>query len=192
MTDEQLAREIAQGLIDTGVEGGFDAVSQTTNEDADYPSIGCSQWEGSRGDALLAMIPGGDYYIGRSYPDIEAAGELDALKELLGGEQGQAAQMERLALDCLELYLPALYEAGLTNPYCIVYAGIWCPTSHDVVRRFITRRAGRGYDVNDLDVLRDLFHDQYAVAAEIPEDCYEGYQNRANNTYGYVVGLSLA
>jgi len=42
MTKEELAQEIAKGLINTGVEGGFNAVSCSTA--GDYPSIGCSQW----------------------------------------------------------------------------------------------------------------------------------------------------
>ena len=37
MTTEELAREVAKGLVNTGVEGGFESVSCSTA--GDYPSI---------------------------------------------------------------------------------------------------------------------------------------------------------
>ena len=190
MTNEQLALEIAKGLIATGVEGGYDAVTCSTA--GDYPSMGASQWEGldGRGDMLLSYIDGGSQFAGRAYSDIEASGELETLSALLDSKQGQVAQNMILADDCLAKYIPALQDAGLTNPVCIIYAGIWCPTSHYVVNKFLTRRTDRGYDINDLETLRDLFRDQYATAADC-EDYAEGYANRANNTYDYVATIKL-
>jgi len=188
MTPDELTKAIARGLVETGVEGPYGAVSCSTA--GDYPSMGCSQWEGigGRGDLLLSYIDGGDQFAGRTYSDIEAAGELDALSALLDSEQGRAAQDMILAQDCANSYLPALIDAGLIDPDCIIYAGIWCPTSHYVVSRFLQRRAERGYDINCLGTLRDLFHDEYAAAADCSEYA-DGYANRANNTYDYVVGL---
>lgn len=186
MTDEQIALEIAKGLINTGVEGGYDAVSCSTA--GDYPSLGCSQWEGSRGDYLLSWLDGGLKFIGRSYSDIEASGQLEELAELLGSEQGQIAQNQILANDCLNTYLPAL--SVLTNPLCKIYAGIWCPTSHNVVRVFLQNRVDRGID--DLQTLYELFYNEYWVAADVGEYYREGYQNRAINTYNYVTDLDLS
>lgn len=191
MTDEELARQIALGIIETGVEGGYDAVSCSTA--GDYPSIGVSQWEGigGRGDLLLSYIDGGDHFSGRTYSDIEVSGELQVLADLLSSNQGQEAQQIILAQDCLELYIPALQEVpGFTNPLCIIYSGIWCPTSHDVVRRFLTNRYDR-YDINCLEVLRDIFRDQYWIAASVGEVYAQGYMNRAENTYNYVSGLEV-
>lgn len=192
MTEEELAQAIARGLIETGVEGGFGAVSCSTA--GDYPSLGASQWEGigGRGDLLLSYIDGGDHFAGRTYSDIESAGELDALSELLSSEQGQAAQMMILASDCKDSYLPALFDAGLTDDACIIYAGIWCPTSHYVVNRFLTRRRERGYDINDLLTVRDLFRDEYYIAADVGDEYAEGYANRAEITFDYVASLGLA
>ena len=192
MTDKDLAMEIAKGLIVTGVEGGYNAVTESSA--GDYPSMGCSQWEGldgGRGDILLGYIDGGNYYAGRTYSDIRDSGELGDLAALLASEQGQAAQQMILAQDCMEKYLPALRDAGLTESLCIIYAGIWCPTSHYVVNKFLTRRTERGYDINDLETVRDLFRDQYYVAADVDEKYAEGYANRANNTYDYVAGLEI-
>ena len=192
MTRDELARAIAKGLVETGVEGPYDCVTCSTA--GDYPSMGCSQWEGlgGRGDLLLSYIAGGDRFAGRTYSDIEAAGELDALAELLGSEQGQAAQNMILADDCRDKYLPALDEVeGLTADACIIYAGIWCPTSHYVVMRFLQRRAERGHDLNDLETLRNLFRDEYYVAADVGEQYAEGYANRAETTYEYVAGLGV-
>ncbi len=190
MTEEQLAINIAKGLVETGVEGSYSAVTCSTA--GDYPSMGCSQWEGigGRGDLLLSYIDGGNRFAGRTYSDIEVAGELEDLAALLDSEQGQTAQNMILADDCREKYIPFLLDAGLADPQCIIYAGIWCPTSHYVVQKFLMRRAERDYDINNLEVLRDLFRDQYAVAADC-EDYAEGYANRANTTYDYVSGIEV-
>ena len=192
MDDKQLAKEIALGIVNTGVEGCYDNVCCSTA--GDYPCIGVSSWEGidgGRGDILLSYIDGGSQFAGRTYSDIVDSGELDALKELLGSEQGQAAQNMILADDCRDKYLPALAEVeGLENPLCIIYAGIWCPTSHYVVRNFLQRRVSRGYDVNSLEAMRDMFRDEYAIAADCA-DYMEGYANRANTTYDYVSGLDV-
>lgn len=40
-----LAKEIAKGIVKTGIEGPFDTVEKSTAYD--YPSIGCSCWEGN-------------------------------------------------------------------------------------------------------------------------------------------------
>lgn len=192
MTDEQLAYEIAKGIGKTGVEGGYDAVSCSTA--GDYPSMGMSQWEGldgGRGDTLLSYIDGGDHYIGRTYSDIEAAGELEALAALLDSPSGQEAQNKILASDCLESYVPALKDVpGFDDSRCIIYAGIWCPTSHRVVRAFLRNRADRG--ICDLATLRDLFRDEYYKAADVGEMYAEGYANRANNTFDYVSACDLS
>ncbi len=188
MTRDELAKEIAKGLIETGVEGPFDAVSCSTA--GDYPSIGCSQWEGSRADTLLSYIDGGEKFIGRSYSDIEASGELPELAELLDSGQGHEAQLMILASDALA-YVDAVMDAGLTDERCIIYAGIWCPTSHYVVARFIERRAERGENVNDLWTLAELFGAEYAIAADC-EEYADGYENRAWRTYEHVIELDLS
>lgn len=189
MTDEQLAYEIAKGIGQTGIEGSYGSVSCSTA--GDYPSMGISQWEGlgGRGDTLLSAIDGGSRFVGRTYSDIEASGELDALSALLDSPQGQEAQNRILAEDCLALYVPVVKEA-LENAACIIYAGMWCPTSHNVVRRFLLNRIDR-YDLNNLEVLRDVFRDQYYIAADVGEQYAEGYANRANITYEYVASLNL-
>ena len=189
MTKEELAKEIAKGLINTGVEGGFNAVSCSTA--GDYPSIGCSQWEGNRADELLANIFGGDKFIGRSYSDIESSGEIWELENILDSESGQQAQLNQLAQDCL-VYVERLQEIiGFNDSRCLIYAGIWCPTSHAVVGKFIERRRDRGFNITSLQTLRDLFFDEYTDAAGVGE-CYRaGYQNRAERTFQYVAGIDL-
>ncbi|MBQ9408977.1 MAG: hypothetical protein IJU28_06270, partial [Clostridia bacterium] len=98
MTVDELAAETAKGLIETGIEGAYDSVSCSTA--GDYPSMGCSQWEGARGDYLLSLIPNGDYFAERTYTSIVGTGELQELKDLLGSEEGQAAQLDLLTEDC--------------------------------------------------------------------------------------------
>ena len=189
MTKHEIAYEIARGLIETGVEGGYDAVSCSTG--GDYPSIGCSQWEGSRANDLLSKIPGGAKFIDRAYSDIADVGELDELSELLDSEAGQRVQLEQLIEDC-EGYVEELQTiVFLDDSRCIIYAGMWCPTSTSVVSRFIRRRQERGYNIRSLETLRDMFRDEYAQAACIPANCYDGYANRAENTFQYVAAIDL-
>jgi hypothetical protein len=189
MTNEELAREIALGIINTGVEGGYDNVCCSTA--GDYPCMGVSSWEGlnGRGDALLSYIDGAQKFIGRTYSDIRDSVELEELGELLNSEQGQAAQQQILAQDCLELYIPALSEVeNLDDSKCFIYAGIWCPTSQWVVKRFLQNRQDR-YDIRNLETLRDMFKNQYYLAADVGEQYALGYANRAENTYNYVLNL---
>lgn len=191
MEINDLGREIAIGLVNTGVEGGYGSVSCSTA--GDYPSMGCQQVEGlnGRGDELLNMIPGGDYYVGRSYSDIEAAGELDALSELLDSTDGQQAQLNILMRDTVR-YAQVVIDAGLTDARCVIYAGMWCPTSEIVVPEFIEHRLERSYDIAaNLENLSQTFYNEYADAADCSNDL-EGYQNRANNTYNYVANLDLS
>jgi hypothetical protein len=189
MTDEQLACEIARGIGETHIEGFYDSVSCSTA--GDYPSIGVSQWEGigGRGDDLLNSIDGGAQFAGRTYSDIKASGELDALAAVLDSASGREAQNRIIAFDCLLHYVPAV-KFALSNNKCIVYAGMWCPTSHIVVKKFLLRRKD-SFDLNNLDVLHELFRDAYYIAADVGEEYAEGYANRANTTYEYVSGLNL-
>ncbi len=189
MTREQLAREIANGIVNTGVEGSFDTITCSTA--GDYPSIGISQWEGQRADRLLAMIPGGDQFSSRTFSDIEAAGELYDLQNLLSSDAGETAQLEQLTNDCLS-YVDALWEVSeLDQSRPLIYCGIWCPTSTYVVQQFCLRRQERGYDLRSLECVYEMFRDEYANAAGCSE-YQDGYANRAYATYEYVTALDLS
>lgn len=184
-----LAEEIALGIINTGVEGPFDAVAKSTAYD--YPSIGVSQWEGSRADELLSNIAGGAKFMYRDYEDIVYSGELDELKSLLGSIAGKHAQIDLLARDCMA-YVDVLQQVPeFDDTKCLIYAGIWCPTNHGLVARFLTNRA-YSYDLRDLYTVYNVFREQYWIAAGVGEKYYLGYANRATNTYNYVSALDLA
>lgn len=186
--NQSLAREIAKGIIATGVEGDFDSVAKSTAYA--YPSIGVSQWEGNRADELLRAIPGGEEFVGRTYVDIKASGELSMLKELLRSEAGQQAQLEQLSRDCLQ-YVEALQQVPtLDDTRCLIYAGMWCPTSTYVVKRFLENRFDR-VDLRSLEALYKLFENYYWIAADVGELYRAGYANRARITYEYVAGIDL-
>lgn len=189
MTQSELAHEIAQGLINTGIEGGYDSVSCSTA--GDYPSLGCSQWEGGRADDLLERIPGGNKFVDRPYSDIENAGEIDELAALISSGAGQAAQLAQLESDCMSYVETLTTICDFDDSRCVIYAGMWCPTSDAVVARFIRRRRDCGYNIRSLEAVRDMFRDEYADAAEIPASCYDGYANRAENTFQYVASIDL-
>lgn len=189
MTIEELGAVGAAALIETGVEGGYDAVTCSTA--GDYPSLGAQQVEGGRADELLNSIAGGEVYVGRAYSDIEAAGELEALSALLDSPEGQAAQLAIIRRDT-ERYAQNAIDAGLTDRKCVLYAIVWSPTSELCVNRFIAKRLARGYDIAaDLDNLNDAFRNEYADAVGC--GAYStGYRNRADRTYEYINALDLS
>lgn len=186
--NKNLAREIAKGIIATGIEGGYDSVAKSTAYD--YPSISVSQWEGNRADELLRAIPGGEEFVGRTYIDIKASGELPMLKELLRSDAGKQAALEQLSRDCLQ-YVEVLQQVPtLDDTRCIIYAGMWCPTSTYVVKRFLENRFER-FNLRSLEALNKLFKNYYWIAADVGEMYRIGYANRAEATYQYVAGIDL-
>ena len=74
----------------------------------------------------------------------------------------------------------------IADSKCVIYAGIWCPTSTMVVEIFVKNRIKWGYDVNNLAKLRDVFSEQYWKAADVGEQYRQGYANRADRTYDYL------
>lgn len=182
-----LAKEIADGIITTGIEGGFDSVTCSTA--GNYPSLGVSQWEGRRCNNLLSMICGGQKFMARRYSDIVEAGELWELRELLASPEGQEAQRKLLASDCLN-YADAIMPLT-SDSKCVIYAGMWCPTSTNVVRVFVRNRRDWGYDVGNLAAMRDVFRDQYYKAADVGDMYRNGYANRAEITYQYLVNHDI-
>ena len=186
--NKSLAREIAKGIIATGIEGDFDSVAKSTAYA--YPSISVSQWEGNRADELLRAIPGGEEFVGRTYIDIKASGELPMLKELLRSDAGKQAALDQLSRDCLQ-YVDVLQQVPtLDDTRCIIYAGMWCPTSTYVVKRFLENRFER-VDLRSLETLNKLFKNYYYIAADVGEMYRVGYANRAEATYQYVAGIDL-
>lgn len=186
--NKALAKEIAKGIIATGIEGDFDSVAKSTAYA--YPSISVSQWEGNRADELLRAIPGGEEFVGRTYIDIKASGELPMLKELLKSDAGKQAALDQLSRDCLQ-YVEVLQQVPtLDDTRCIIYAGMWCPTSTYVVKRFLENRFER-VNLRSLETLNKLFKNYYYIAADVGEMYRVGYANRADNTYQYVAGIDL-
>lgn len=189
MNRQELANEIAKGLIATGIEGSFDSVSCSTA--GDYPSCGCSQWEGGRANALLENIEGGEYYSNRSYSDIKRAGELPALRNLLGSDSGRKAQLAMLSTDCLTYVDELQLVPTLDDSRVLIYCGMWCPTSTYVVVKFLQRRWST-FNLRSLAAVTGMFRDRYWVAADVGDTYKRGYENRADRTYEYVKGLDLA
>lgn len=186
--NKSLAKEIAKGIIATGIEGDFDSVAKSTAYA--YPSISVSQWEGNRADELLRAIPGGEEFVGRTYINIKASGELPMLKELLRSDAGKQAALDQLSRDCLQ-YVEVLQQVPtLDDTRCIIYAGMWCPTSTYVVKRFLENRFER-VNLRSLEALNKLFKSYYWIAADVGEMYRVGYANRAEATYQYVAGIDL-
>ena len=188
MTKDQLAHEISLGLINTGIEGSFNSVSCSTA--CSYPSIGVSQWEGDRADTLLDRIPGGWEFVDSSYNHLVAEGKLEKLKALLDTEEAHKIQVDYLAEDCLGYVEELMKIKSLNDPRCIIYAGMWCPTSTYTVRRFLQNREDQ-HNYNSLLDMRDLFFEEYLTAASVGLQYKTGYENRAERTYQYVAAIDL-
>lgn len=185
MTQIELAQMAARGIAETGIEGWYGSVASSTA--GDWPSLGISQWEGIRADALLRSIPGGDAYRGLSYTDLTRSGKFHALSALLDSDAGRRAQIARLAADCEE-YIAALCQIQpLGRPRCMIYAAMWCPTSLYTVVTFLKNREHR-INLSDLETLHRLFQEDYAHAAGVAIYA-PGYRNRADKTYDYVVKI---
>lgn len=187
MTQIEMAQMAARGIAETGIEGWYGSVARSTA--GDWPSLGISQWEDIRAEALLRSIPGGDAYRGLSYTDLTRSGKSRALSALLDSDAGRRAQLARLAGDCEE-YVAALSQiTTLGQPRCTVYAAMWCPTSLYTVVTFLKNREHRT-DLSDLESLHRLFREEYARAAGV-EMYAPGYRNRAEKTYDYVRQLRI-
>ena len=171
---KEIANAIAGGLIATGVEGAVDSVNP---DDMGQPSIGISQWRDTRAIQLLKSIPGGTEFI----PDMGmpmGQYRAEALAKVLANTDKQ--QLAQLADDCANNYLPALAGIpGLSNGKCMVYIGMWMPTSTGLVRDFVNNRANR-FDINNLDDVHRMFANEYERAADV-----SSYGARPQQTYEY-------
>ena len=180
--EQKAAIEIAKGLVSTGVEGPYDTVVSSTA--GDYPSIGCSCWEGKRADALLSAV-GLSEYIGRSFSSLSSA-DISKMKAALGSSKGQEAQYSILSKDTSAYVSEILGTVKITDIRCLIYAGIWCPTSSYCVCRHLSKFPDA---VNNLEALNSAFIDGntcYALTtANVGEKYAEGYKNRGNITYNY-------
>lgn len=184
--EEKAAVEIAKGLIATGVEGAYDAFTKSSA--GDYPSIGCSGWEGNRADALLTNI-GMSQYCSRSYSSLTPQ-DISKIKIALDSEKGQSAQLAILSSDASNYVNSILAKVKITEIRCLIYAGIWCPTSTSCVCSHLGKNLGA---VNDLEKLNHAFIDDpgsYALTTAGLEEKYAaGYRNRGNITYNYCKNL---
>lgn len=184
--EEKAAVEIAKGLIATGVEGAYDGFSKSSA--GDYPSIGCSGWEGNRADALLTNI-GMSQYCGRSYSSLTPE-DISKIKIALDSEKGQSAQLAILSSDASNYVNSILAKVKIMEIRCLIYAGIWCPTSTSCVCSHLGKNLGA---VNDLEKLNHAFIDNpgsYALTTAGLEEKYAaGYRNRGNITYNYCKNL---
>lgn len=184
--EEKAAVEIAKGLVATGVEGPYETCISSTA--GDYPSIGCSCWEGNRADALLTNI-GMSQYCGRSFSSLTPQ-DISTIKTALGSEKGVSAQLAILSSDASNYVNSILAKVKITEIRCLIYAGIWCPTSTSCVCSHLGKNPGT---VNDLDKLNHAFIDNpgsYALTtANVGEKYAAGYRNRGNITYNYCKNL---
>lgn len=184
--EQKAAIEIAKGLVATGVEGPYNTVVSSTA--GDYPSIGCSCWEGNRADALLTAI-GLSEYCGRSFSSLSSA-DISKMKAALGSEKGQEVQYSILSKDTAAYVSEILGTVKITDIRCLIYAGIWCPTSTYCVCKHLSKFPNAA---NNLAQLNSAFVDGstcYALTtANVGQQYEAGYRTRGNKTFEYCKNL---
>ena len=183
---EKAAIEIAKGLVATGVEGPYDTL--VLSAAGDYPSIGCSCWEGIRADTIFKEL-GLSEYAGRSFSSLSDS-DKSKIKLALGSEKGQQVQWAILSKDTAGYADEILKTVTVNNIRCLIYLGIWCPTSTHCVVRHAARFSSV---LDDLDKLNSAFVDaptSYALTTSGLGTQYEdGYRNRGNRTLAYCKAL---
>lgn len=183
---EKAAIEIAKGLVATGVEGPYDTLVRSTA--GDYPSIGCSCWEGARAEAIFKEI-GLSEFAGRSFASFSDA-EKSKIKLALGSDKGQQVQWAVLSKDTAGYVDEILKAVTVNNIRCLIYLGIWCPTSTYCVVRHAAKFSSV---LDDLDKLNSAFIDgktSYALTTSgVGAQLEEGYRNRGNRILAYCKGL---
>ena len=183
---EKAAIEIAKGLVATGVEGPYDKIVCSTA--GDYPSIGCSCWEGARADAIFEEL-GLSEYAGRLFSSLKDS-DRSKIKLALGSDKGQQVQWAVLSKDTAGYVDEILNKITVNNIRCLIYLGIWCPTSTYCVVRHAAKFSSF---LDDLDKLNSAFIDgttSYALTTSgIGAEYEEGYRNRGNKTLAYCKAL---
>lgn len=184
-----ISSAFAKGLIETGIEGGYDSISKSNN--GDYLSIGCSQWEGGRENPILHAA-GGSKFIGLPFSSLTPA-LREELESLLSSQASIDAQHQLMASDCNEKYIPEINKITVINDIrCKIYTTMWMPTSTYVVAKFIDNRKDR-VNVNDLAALFLMFQSEYNIAAGFSDDANvtKAYYERAKTIYDYCAALDL-
>ena len=188
ITVEDIASYVAIMLIETGVEGAFNAVTKSSK--TDYPSIGCSQWLYDRADNLLKKIPGCSKFVGMKYSTIVNSGLMDELKRLLDTDEARVIQLQQLADDCLS-YVENLRQIPyLDDTRCLIYAATWATTSVSTVNSFIKYQNGY-INIRSLLDLTNAFANYYREFFGVDAKYQQGYFNRAWNMYYSVAAIDL-
>lgn len=207
LTIDQLADAIADGLVVTGVEGPYKTCTKTSGQNDDYISIGCSCWEGTRANKVLNAI-GLSQYTKEPFLDPKSGytsyskilqpiskgsskTHQDLISETLDSEKGRSAQRAILSADTKN-YVTAIKSAvpNITDARCIIYAGIWCPTSTSCVCSHLKKNVSA---INDPVQLNNAFivNNSYAAeTAKVGSANYQGYYNRGNITLEYVLRIT--
>lgn len=90
------------------------------------------------------------------------------------------------------LYLDWLEEIpGLQNPRCIIYAGLWCEYSQLLVSNFLTKAQEHGKDINSLQEVYWLFHNDFA-AEIIMHDKKEEFEHFSRRLLDVVGNMDLS
>ena len=188
ITTKDIARYVAQMLIETGVEGNYNDI--TCASKADYPSIGISQWTYDRADEILKKIPGASKFVGLNYSYIVNNGLLYELKSIISTKQGQEIQLKQLASDCMD-YVEGLKSiSNLDDTRCLIYAATWATTSLNRTKGFIEIQNGY-INIHSLIDLAAAFANYYREYFGVAEKYQEGYFNRGWKMYYAVAAIDL-
>lgn len=186
---DDLAKAIAQALIETRIEGEAGHINE--NDGDGMPSIGMSQWHAGRATNLLNQIPGGAPYAAKvSIPGACTSEDFAAISSLLVTDVGKSVQLNQLATDCNvyieEVIIPIQQSHGLVNPQVATYIGMWCPIGTYTVLKTVNNCLGSD-GINNLAAVHNAFINNFYRYAGWD---YETYSGRAESSYEYCSSLS--
>ena len=153
--------------------------------------LGSPEWLADRADNLLAKIPGGKKFIGKSYSYLDDNDLLDELAEVLDTPEAQKVQLDQLAEDCVTYVKAVQAVPYMDDTRCAIYASSWCTISYIWVTGFLNKIQSDGVNVRSLKELAEAFADGFLDYCDLNERYREGYANRAWNVYYHVAAIDL-
>jgi hypothetical protein len=184
LTKHEMAEKIANG-ISSGVWGKYNTVGFSRKNG--FPVIGVGCWVGDRADRILNDIGNGHKYMDTSYHALSNDDQLNDLECLLQSDESHLVQDKYLKEDTDHCVDRLTHHDHLTNPECIIYAGLWCvPDTEKVV--YFVKTIPEEVDKNNLEELNDYFIDNFSVNSHMVMNEGE-IEFLGNYFYQYVASL---
>lgn len=184
ISKKEMAEKIATG-ISSGLWGSYNTVR--SSEQNGFPVIGIGCWVGETADRILNDIGNGHKYMDTSYYALSSDDQLNDLICLLQSDESHLIQDKYLKEDTDRYVSRLTHHDHLTNPDCIIYAGLWCAPDTEKVVYFV-KGIPEEVDKNDLEQLNDYFINHFSVNSHVVRNSGE-IELLGKQFYHYVTSL---